>query len=63
MIERFDKCCPTSTGGIEINWGNEIYSARMVAVHNVAWVMGADAPEWMEIELTGTQCGAWRWHP
>ena len=52
VIERFDKCCPTSTGGIEIQWGNEVYSARMVAVHNVAWVMGADAPEWMEIELT-----------
>ena len=58
VIERFNKCCPKSTGGLDMEWGSEKHSARIVTVDNVAWVMGTDALEWRDVELT--QNPVWR---
>ena len=58
VLERFDKCCKVSTGGLDMEWGSEKHSARIATVGNVAWVMGKDAPEWCDIELT--QNPVWR---
>ena len=30
VIERFNKCCPKSTGGLDMEWGSEKHSARIV---------------------------------
>ena len=56
VIDRFNECCPESTGGLEMNWGDGTYSARIVTVDNVAWVMGTDAG--VTSSSRGTQCGA-----
>ena len=52
VLKRFDTHAPLSTGGIEMEWGEEKHQARIAPAGKVAWVMAPDSPEWRDLELT-----------